>query len=220
MSPTVLIAMLWLGFAATHMGLSSLPVRSRLIAVLGAGPFGLLYSVVALGFFIPLGRVYFTHKHAGDLLWALPHDATMLWIMNLGMGCAFILLVAALVRRSPAAVVPGEAKVAGIYRITRHPLMMAFVLFGLLHLIPNGSTADLAFFGGFVLFAMAGAWHQDHRKLAMGSPGFREFYEQTSFFPFANPGRIRAVAGLSPAVVAVGIGLTVAVRYLHPYWTG
>ena len=39
MSPAARIALLWLGFAATHMGLSSLRVRAWLVARLGERPF-------------------------------------------------------------------------------------------------------------------------------------------------------------------------------------
>jgi hypothetical protein len=41
--------------------------------------------------------------------------------MFVGMGAAFALLVAGLVRPSPASVVPGAAEVRGIYHVTRHP---------------------------------------------------------------------------------------------------
>lgn len=214
MTPTLAIVLLWLGFIATHMGLSSLRIQGALAGRLGQNVFTGVYSLVSLVFFVPLVWIYFTHRHAGPWLWILPHGPLMLWIMYLGMGFAFVLLAAGIARPSPAAVVPGDPTAAGIYRITRHPVMMAIAIFGLLHTLFNGSSADVAFFGGFVVLALAGARHQDRRKLAMDLPGFRQFYEQTSFLPFTGAGWTGALRELSPLVV-VGIMLAIAVRYLH-----
>jgi uncharacterized membrane protein len=63
---------------------------------------------------------------------------------------------------------------------------MGLALFGLLHLVFNASSADVAFFAGFALFAPLGAWHQDRRKLAMDVPGFRQFYDGTPLLPFSR----------------------------------
>ena len=220
MTPAVTIGLLWLGFAATHMGLSSLPVRQQLVARLGERPFQGLYSLVAFAFFVPLVWTFFAHKHAGRWLWIVTRGPALRWTLYVGMGLAFVLLVASLVRPSPAAVVPGDPAARGVYRITRHPLIMAIALFGALHLVPNSSTADIAFFGGFVGFALLGAWHQDRRKLALGVPGFRPFLAATPFFPFTGRDTLRGLRELSPAVVAAGVVATAIVRWFHPSWFG
>src|SRR5437870_4695038 len=51
-SPTAQVALLWLGFAGSHLVLSSLPVRQRIVTRLGEGPFRGLYSLVAFAFFV------------------------------------------------------------------------------------------------------------------------------------------------------------------------
>ena len=218
MSPTIRIILLWLGFAGSHLLLSSLPVRRSLIARIGETPFRGLYSLVAFAFFVPLVWTYFAHKHAGPWLWTVPLGTGLRWAMYAGMGLAFVLIVAALVRPSPAAVVPGDPNPRGAYRITRHPLLMGLGLFGLLHTLPNGSTADVAFFGGFPLFALVGAAHQDRRKLVT-EPKFRRFYEETRFLPFTGGPVLRGLRELLPAA-AVGIVLTAIVRYFHGSWFG
>src|SRR5438105_1999736 len=133
MSPTLRIALLWIGFAGSHVTLSSSPVRDRIVARFGEGPFRGFYSLVAFGFFIPLVSTYFANKHAGGWLWVLPHTPLLRWIVFVGMGLAFILAVAGLIRPSPAGVVPGPSTPRGVHRITRHPVMMAIALFGLVH---------------------------------------------------------------------------------------
>jgi len=215
MSPTLTIVLLWLAFGGSHVALSSLGVRRRIIAAIGEVPFRALYSVVAFALFIPLVGTYFANKHAGRLLWTLPHDAALLWTVYLGMGLAFVLAVAGFVRPSPGFIVPGRAEPRRVHLITRHPLMMSVATLGLVHLLPNGSTADVAFFGGLALFAVVGSADQDRRKLAMGVPGFREFYEATPFFPFTGRSTLRGVRELFPTVAAVGIAATIVVRYFH-----
>jgi uncharacterized membrane protein len=195
-------------------------VRERLVARIGERPFQGLYSLVAFAFFVPLVWTYFAHKHAGRWLWVLERGPALRWPMYAGMVVAFVLLVASFVRPSPAAVVPGEARPEGVYRITRHPLLMAIALFGALHLLPNSSTADVAFFGGFVAFVLVGAHHQDRRKLAAGPPGFRAFHAATPFLPFTGRETVRGLRELSPAVVIAGVLAAALVRWFHPAWFG
>ena len=219
MSATAMILGWWLAFAGSHWVLSSLAIRRPLVEKLGENGFRGLYSIVAFATFVPLVWTYFGHKHEGPLLWAVPHTLATRWIVYVLMGAAFVLLTASFVKPSPAGVVPGPANPVGAFRITRHPLLMAFAIFGLAHLLLNGSAADVAFFGGFVLFSPLGAWHQDQRKLAMGTPGYAEFHRATPFLPFTGPETVRGIRELGP-VIAIGIVVTAVVRYFHGSWFG
>lgn len=220
MSPTLTILALWVGFAGTHMVLSSVSVRRALVARLGEGAFLGIYSLVAFAFFVPLVSTYFASKHAGPLLWSIPVGTPLRWAIYLGMVVAFILMVAGLVRPSPASVVPGDPTPRGAQLLTRHPLFMGLGIFGLLHLIPNGNAADVVFFGGFPLFALLGCWHQDRRKLATGGEAFRGFYQQTPFLPFTGQASARGIRELGPIVIGGGLVLTGVLRYFHPAWFG
>jgi len=220
MSPALTIGLLWLGFAGSHLILSSLPVRQRLVARIGEDAFRGLYSLVAFAFFVPLVWIYFRHKHAGATLWMLPMGPALRWTVYVGMGFGFVLAVAAFVRPSPAGIIPGDSRPRGIYRITRHPLFMALALFGLLHLLPNGHAADVAFFGGFALFSLIGAAHQDRRKLATDPARYRPFYEGTPFLPFTGRATLQGVRELFPVVAPLGIVVAVVVRHFHASWFG
>ena len=220
MIATVVILLLWLGFAATHIGLSSAPFRERLVTRLGENPFRGIYSLISFAFFVPLIWCYFANKHAGPWLWTLSRGIPLLLVMYIGMAVAFILVIGSLVRPSPGAVVPGSATPQGVQRITRHPLFMGLALFGLLHLLPNSTTADIVFFGGFPVFSLIGGWHQDQRKLADGSPSYRQFYQSTPFLPFTGVATLRGIREISPAVIAGGILATIVVRYFHASWFG
>lgn len=220
MGATLAIVLLWIGFAGSHMGLSSIRVRERLVARLGQGPFLGLYSLLAFLFFVPLVWTYFANKHAGPLLWSIPLGPGLRWALYAGMLIAYVLIVAGLFRPSPASVVPGDPTPRGAQRLTRHPLFMGFGLFGLLHLVPNGNAADVAFFGGFPLFALIGCRHQDERKLASGPPEFAAFHRETPFFPFTGTATMQGLRELGPAIVVGALVTTVVLRWFHRAWFG
>jgi len=201
MSPTLEIVLWWVAFAGSHLLLSSLPVRSRLVAVMGERVFQGLYSLLVLGLFIPLVWAYFAHKHTGPLLWSIPPSLLVRWIMYVGIALAFVLVVGSQVTPSPANLVPGEARPRGVLRITRHPFVMG------------------TFFGGFVIFALVGAKHQDARKIATNVPGYREFCAATPFLPFTGGETLRGLREAAPAAV-IGVAATVVVRYFHAAWFG
>jgi uncharacterized membrane protein len=218
MTPALLIAGLWLAFAASHMALSSQHWRPRIIAALGdERRFQGLYSLIALAIFVPLVALYFRHKHEGTYLGMLAGLPGLRWLMFIGMGAAFALLVAGLARPSPASVVPGDTQVRGIFHVTRHPVLMSFALYGLLHLcVVAVNATELAFFAGFPLFVWIGARHQDQRKLASGGEKFRRFHDATPFAPFSRPAGVLAALREQPIPIAIGVALTVVVRWFHP----
>ena len=210
------IALLWAAFAATHLGLSSVRVEPKLRARLGDGPFLGLYSLVALAIFVPLVWRYFAHRHAGVWLWTIPVGTPLRVALYALMTLALVLVAGALVKPSPAAVAPGKADATGVYRITRHPLVLGLALLFALHLVPNASSADVAFFAGFVAFALAGAWHQDVRKLRAQPAGFADFHARTVFLPFTGGGTLRGLREIPLYVFALGAALAAFARWWHP----
>jgi uncharacterized membrane protein len=214
MSSTAWIALLWAAFIATHLGLASVRVEPRLRAKLGDAAFVGLYSLVALAIFVPLVTVYFGNRHAGPWLWVVTVGPVLRALLYLGMTLGLVLAVGSLLRPSPASLVPyAPAEVRGVYRVTRHPLVLGLALIWALHLIPNASTADVAFFGGFLAFSLAGARHQDLRKLHAGDPKLREFIAATSFLPFGRG--FGGLADLPPLVIALGVVAALGIRWLH-----
>jgi len=218
----VWIAALWLLFAATHMAFSSQRLRPRLVARLGDRAFQGLYSLVALAIFVPLVSTYYAHKHTGPYLWTL---SMLPGVRTLGyavMGAAFALVVAGFVQPSPAGMMRVRPEVRGVARITRHPVLMGFGLWGLAHLLlASVYASELAFFAGFPIFAVVGCEHQDQRKLA-ASEGYRAFHAATPFLPFSRLGFVKGLAELPlPLALAAGIALTWALRhYAHAWLSG
>ncbi len=215
MSPAAQVALLWLAFAGTHLGLASLRVEPRLSAHIGRQGYLRLYSLVALALFVPLCWVYFANRHAGEWLWVVPATGLLRGVLYAVLLLAFVLIAAALLRPSPAALVPGDATPGGVYLLTRHPMMMGLSLLGLAHLVPNGAASDVAFFGGLTLFPLVGAWHQDRRKLAAGDARFRAFHAATPFLLGTGRETLRGLRGLPPAAVLGGLAAGLGARWLH-----
>ncbi len=215
------IAGLWAAFTASHVGLSSLRVRPKLVGALGEVAFLGLYSVVALAIFVPLMWLYFTHKHEGPALWLLPRGPLLSWTLYLAMAVALVLLVASFVNPSPAGMAPNASSTPrGVHWITRHPLVMAFVVFALAHLLPNGFASDVAFFGGFAAFALIAAAHQDSRKRVAGPAGYAEFAAATPFLPFTGSRTLQGLRELSPIALGAGVALAILIRFFHSSWFG
>ena len=223
MSPTLTIILLWLAFACSHMLLSSLKLRPRIVGVLGDKGFMGVYSLIALATFVPMVRVYFGNKHSGPMLWSIAMTPAIEMLVTLVMGVAVILLVAGVVTPTPVAmtVAPDQrVEVKGVHYITRHGVFMAVGLFGLVHLIPNGFASDIAFFAGFPIFAIVGCLHQDRRKLVTDSQRYAGFHAATPLIPFTGRQTLRGLRELSPVAYVLGIGLAVALRYFHAQWFG
>jgi len=215
MSPTVWIVLLWLGFAVSHMVLSSVRLRPLLVEQLGERGYAGMFSVVALAFFVPLVWIYFGNKHYGAWLWTVPIGPVLIWTLYVLMGVAFVLMVASFTQPNPSMIGAGPGEARGIFRITRHPLFMGIALFALLHLLRNANTADAAFFGGLLAFSVVGSLHQDARKLETGVPGYREFHDATVLVPFTGEGVFQGLRELSPWAVVIGVTLTVVLRVFH-----
>ena len=213
-----IVVVLWLLFAASHMLLSSRTIRSRLAARLGEKRFLGAYSLVSFVFFVPLVYYYMTHRHAGPLLWAPPASGAVELLLLLVNVAGFVLLVAGVMAPSPASVAGAPRdEPAGVQRITRHPVFMGIGLWALAHVAVNGYASDVAFFGGFVVFALIGSWHQDRRKLAGGDARFARFHAATPFVPFTGGrGTLRGLMELSPLAVIIGVAVALIARYLHP----
>jgi len=211
----------WLAFAGSHLLLSSLRVRRTLVGLVGGeGPFAGLYSLVALAFFVPLVWTFSRHFHEGPLLWSMRdipavHAGAMI-LSALGL----TLVVAALAQPSATGMDPRAVpRARGLSRITRHPLFAGLALWGLAHVLVNGFLVDVLFFGGFLVFGVVGATHQDSRKLTEQAQRLGPFYDETSLFPFGAilTRRNRLVLSELPwLALAIGALIAVVVYLLHP----
>ena len=221
MSPALWITFWLVMFAGTHGVLSSLAVRERFVSVMGAKGFLGFYSLVAFATFIPLVSVYFDNRHAGGLLWDLPAVQGLRSFSMLLAVTGVALITVGVLQPSPAlAGVTGAAVPRGLTRITRHPLFMGIALWSASHLLLNGFLTDVLFFGGLLVFSLAGAAHQDARKRVTDRERLGPFLAETSFWPFAAilTGRNHIVWRELPWIgLFIGAAAAIGIYALHPW---
>jgi uncharacterized membrane protein len=207
--PLLMAAAFWF---ATHNGLASGLMRSRLVAGLGANGFRIFYSILSVLALVLLARA----SGAAETLplWTAP--AWLRLVLALIMLPAFLFFAAGLLRNPTG--IGGEGLVGqqarGIQRITRHPVLWSFALWALVHVLGNGDLASLIFFGTFAISAFIGMPSID-RKLATRDPeAAAKLRAETSIPPFGAimAGRNRLVLAeigwLAPALALIGWAVT------------
>ena len=212
-----LIVVCSVGFVLSHFLLSHGEIRAQLADRLGEWPFRGLYSLVSFLTFGPAAVLWWQNRHLGPVLWELNS-----WVER---GVALVLMLFAielfvlmLANPSPASMMPGNNEPHGILRVTRHPMNMGFALFGLAHLIANGSLGDVAFVSMFFLVGLFGPFHMDARLKKSRGEDFAEFLRQTSVIPFVAiaRGRTRFKANeISFPLFVIGVVIYVALVIFH-----
>ena len=226
MKPETEILLWWVAFGGTHMIGSTVPVRTWLIRKAGLVGFKAIYSVVSFVTFIPLVVVYWGNRHGGAELFA--YQPSLIRLTEGLMLVAFFFLVHALLTANPMSTASELAgkQARGAYRvtrITRHPMNTAFGLFAIAHMIMNPYAGDWVFFGGFLVYVLLSAWHQDRRFLTTHAETFPAFYETTSYVPFLAILQGRQRLGVKEYrwwSFVVVVALFLAVRFIHPLWIG
>src|SRR5437667_139920 len=81
MEPALVVAVLWMLFGGTHIGLATRRVRAALVARLGKGGFTALFSAVASVSFAAVIAYYAAHRSDGAPGLALAHVAAFRWTL-------------------------------------------------------------------------------------------------------------------------------------------
>lgn len=211
-------------FVAGHLGLSSAPLRGRLVARLGEKGFHGLYGLLAL---LTLGTLIAAYIQASHHVYLWLPGPGVRHLPLLIMPLALFLIAGGILVPNPSATGMAGAldqpePARGVLRITRHPVMWGVGLWATIHIVANGDLASLLFFGGLLLTALGGAWHLDRRMAATEGERWQRFAAVTSFAPFAAilAGRQRWVGAELFRPAAWGLGAFALLLFLHPYLFG
>ncbi|KQN25584.1 MFS transporter [Sphingomonas sp. Leaf33] len=199
-------------FVGTHFLLSH-PLRAAIVARIGERGFLGVYSLVA---FATLGWLVAAYRAApaeapfwsvGDGLWAI---ATVLMLL------ASILFMGSLIG-NPALPDPnGAAKPAptprGVFTITRHPMMWAFAVWGVVHILVLPTPANTVLAAAIIVLALVGAHLQDIKKARLQPDLWPAWEARTSYWPFAARGRIGGFRGHD---IGGGVVLWLAATWAH-----
>lgn len=201
-------------FVGTHF-LMSHPMRKELVRIFRANGFLLVYSLVSL---VTFGWMVFEFGRAtkaaplwvtGDAVWAV---ATVIMLL------ASILFVGSFVRNPSFPGMPDQMatqKPFGVFKITRHPMMWGFALWGVAHILVAPRPDNFIFSGAIIFMALVGAKAQEVKKARLVGVEWDAWLRQTSYgLRLGQLGR----AGLGPWVA--GLALWLAASWAHGYFGG
>lgn len=209
----LLASILWV---AVHFGIAGTMVRTRLVERLGERGFVIGYSVLSVGAIILLVQAWGAAPYVG--LWVTPD--WLRWVLALLMLPAFVLFVASVATPNPTVVAGklGNEGPRGIQRITRHPMLWSFALWGLVHLVGKGSLGGVFFFGAFLVTALVGMPSIDRKVAARDPAMWGRLAPSTSILPFKAilAGRNQlALAEVPVFVWAVGAAAWLGMLLFH-----
>ena len=184
-------------FLLTHVGIAGTRLRFDIIDRIGSTRYTVFYSSISTVGFIWLLIAYLGAPYIE--LWGQLHGLRIVALIMIFL--AFVFIVIGLTSRPPtlfgnAALEYRLEDVAGIVRVTRHPIPVGLLLWSVTHMIVNGDVAALIVFGSLTLLTVLGiASMETKRKQCLGQD-WAEFAAHTSVLPWLAiwQGRNRFVA--------------------------
>jgi uncharacterized membrane protein len=178
-------AVAFLAFLASHLLPARPRVRAALCDLVGEGVYVAIYSIVSLVLLAWLiaaaGRAPFVE------VWAFA--PWQMWVPNIAMPAACLLIAFGIGAGNPFSfgghnVQAFDPERPGITGVSRHPLLLAIVLWGASHAVPNGDLAHLLLFGIFAVAGVAAMPAIDRRtRRRMGAEQWQRLAARTSLLP-------------------------------------
>ena len=209
-------AVVWVG---VHAGIAGTRVRATIVGRIGEWPFRAVFSAISIAAIWFLVASY--NAAPATPLWFAPD--WLRWLLAVAMLPAFVLFVASVATRNPTMVggeraAAAKAEPRGIQRVTRHPMLWSFAIWSGVHVLGNGDSASVLFFGAFLVTALVGMPSID-AKLARRDPvGWARLSAATSILPFGaiaagrNHLALREIGWVPPVV---GLVLWAPVLHFH-----
>lgn len=151
-------------FLASHSIPSRPSLRGRAVALIGEGPYLLLYALLSIALLAWL-------VSAAIRAPVVPLWGPGIWAYHLALAAmlpACWLLVGGLANPNPASVSLSRRRFdpasPGLGGLVRHPVMWGFALWAGVHILANGDLVMLILFGTFLVFAVAGMKLLDRRR--------------------------------------------------------
>jgi uncharacterized membrane protein len=210
-------------FVLMHLLISGTPIRDRITAAIGEGPYMGLFSVASIAALAWL-IIAFAHARGGPgdtVFWTISpatrHPAIGLVLL------AFLLAIPGLLTNSPTRVAGGgqvdkPTAVTGMTRICRNPFLWGVAVWAAAHLLVNGSLSAIMLFGSLLILGLFGPPSIDAKRLRALGDRYAAFMAQTSNIPFAAiiQGRQKLKIGEIWWRLVVALILFAVILWLHP----
>lgn len=204
---TSMLALGMAAFVGTHL-LMSHPWRAGMVRQFGQGGFLAIYSLISLVTFS--GTVIaFGKASAAPQLW--DGQALVPWAIASVLTYVAAALFLASIVGNPALAGTDVSGLStrlpyGVFKVTRHPMMSAFTLWGAAHILVAPSVRTIILAGGVIALAVIGSRGQDAKKVKLHGQDWRVWMKRTSFLP--NPAAFRHLGLYWLAAVPVWLALT------------
>jgi uncharacterized membrane protein len=177
-------------FLGIHLLVAGTRARDAITGTIGENAYMGLFSLASLGGIVWLVLAYNWAQAGGenelvyDLGVGVRHLAPLVVLL------AFLLAVPGLLLPNPTSVrqegaAAREDAVKGVLAITRHPFLWGVTLWAGMHLLVNGDTASVLFFGTFLVLALLGTFSIDAKRRRKLGAAWDGFAARTSNLPFA-----------------------------------
>lgn len=183
------------------------PVRLRLISAVGKPGYIVGYSALSIVLLVWVSLAY--GRADSDLVWI--QQPWMRWVPIITMYFASVLMISALMHPNPLSVgvkaAQFDASQPGVVAVTRHPLIWSFILWAGAHIVPNGDSASLLFFGLFLALGLIGPKSLDSKyRRQLGEKEWLKLSGPTSNIPFLAILQGRARFDWCNMLVVPGLG--------------
>lgn len=217
-STLVSLAAAAIAFVGTHFAMSH-PLRGPMVRTLGEMGFSGVYSLVSLATFAWMAMAF---RAAPPSPMAMDDGiGTFDWVLASLLTIIALVLFIGSLKGNPAMPDPraaeglAEKQPAGVFLVTRHPMMWGFALWAIAHIIaaPAGRTLILALAIAFL--ALVGAHMQDRKKEALMGAGWAAWEAKTSFWP-----RWSRLVGAGLVLWIAALAIWLGVTWAHMWLAG
>lgn len=201
-----------IAFVGSHFAMSH-PLRAPMVKLFGEKLFPAIYSVVSAAAMVWMYLAFTAIETPnlplwqgfGDISWGLASVLTLL---------AMVLFAGSFIG-NPALPAPGAEKAAraeptGVFRVTRHPMMWAFALWAISHIIAAPTDRTLVVATAVLLLALVGSHMQDRKKQVLMGDAWAEWESKTSYWP-----RLGSIFGAGAVAWIGGLVLWLALSWVH-----
>lgn len=231
LSPMNEFAFALAAFVVLHVGVSATGLRTRLVAMIGEGPYRGVFSLASLALLIWLIHGYGVMRadpfdQLNVDLWSPP--TWLMWPAIVLVFVGFMLAVTGLFTPGPtlagfeARALAQAEPARGVLRITRHPFLWGVAFWAAGHALVNGERFAVMLFGAMALMAILGARSIDRKGEARNPEGWARFAAVTSNAPFVAilRGQNKFALGEMGWRLGVAVLVFVAMVFLHPRLIG
>ena len=192
-----------LAFVGSHFALSH-PLRAPLVRRFGAQGFQIFYSLVALATFVWMVLAFRSIPISATALWNGQSD--LVWVIASGLTLIASVLLVGSLKGNPALPLPNAKSLAkhsptGVFHVTRHPMMWAFALWSLAHLVVSPTARVLVLTLAIAALALVGSHLQDRKKAVLMGKEWAQWQRRTSYWPrlsgLAKAGLVPWLGGLA-----------------------